>query len=54
MMMSTPGRIRNVALAGHLHHGKTLIRHVCTARKLHSSIVNEHEDESQRSDCTVL
>ena len=26
MLMSTPGLIRNVALAGHLHHGKTLVR----------------------------
>ena len=25
MMMSTPGLIRDVALAGHLHHGKTLV-----------------------------
>lgn len=29
MLMTNPELIRNVAIVGHLHHGKTLVRIVC-------------------------
>lgn len=33
-LMSSPALIRNVAIAGHLHHGKTVVSPLCTSYTL--------------------
>ena len=47
MMMSTPGLIRNVALAGHLHHGKTLVRQFYVACMQYVELPSNRGHEAQ-------